>query len=352
MRKIVIVALAALIMAGPAAALAASVDDVSGDITSANQAAALAAPEASVGFDEMRVPNGSEPPLTAGIWYPTTGEPRDVALGSFTQRVALNGPVVNRQLPLVVLSHGGGGSYASHYDTALALARAGFVVAAISHAGDTYDDQSKVMLLWRRPAQLSRLIDYMLSSWRGHDAIDAQRIGAYGFSNGGFTVLVEAGGVPDLMRVDPYCASNPTHYLCAALAQAGVHSVSVLHAPSDAWKPDRRVKAIAAAAPAFGFAFDRSGLASVRIPVLLWQAADDRHQPSPWYEEHVRDALPRAPDYRVEAHAGHYAFLPPCSARLLKSVPDICIDAPGFDRADFHRRMNAELVRFFDANLR
>jgi predicted dienelactone hydrolase len=335
-----------------ASATAKPVVHVSDAAASTDRPAGFAAQETPVGFDEVRVPNGNEAPLIGGIWYPTTDEPHNVTLDGFSQQVALNGTVKGRGLPLIVLSHGGAGSYAGHYDTALALARAGFVVAAISHAGDTYDDQSKVMMLWRRPTQLSRLIDYMLSNWRERAAIDAGRIGAYGFSNGGFTVLAEAGGIPDLMKIDPYCASNPTHDLCTALAQAGVRSVSVLNIPSDAWKPDRRIKAIAAAAPAFGFTFDRAGLASVRIPVLLWRAADDRHQPSPWYEDHIRDALPLVPEYHVEAGAGHYAFLPPCSARMLKSAPHICVDAPGFDRADFHRRLNAELIRFFQTDLR
>jgi len=316
------------------------------------QAVAPAASESQVGFDELRIPNGREPPLIGGVWYPTTDKPRDVRLDTFSQRVALKGVVSGRQLPLVVLSHGGAGSYSSHYDTALALARAGFVVAAVSHAGDTYDDQSKVLMPWRRPVQLSRLIDYMLSSWRGRSAIDTNRIGAYGFSNGGFTVLVEAGGVPDLMKIDPYCASNPTHDLCTALAKAGIKSVSMLHIPADAWKADHRIKAIVAAAPAFGFTFDRNGLASVHIPVMLWHAAEDQHQPGPWYEDWVRGALPVAPQYRVEAGAGHYAFLPPCDSRLLKSAPTICTDAPSFDRADFHSRQNAELIHFFQANLR
>jgi predicted dienelactone hydrolase len=66
--------------------------------------------------------------------------------------------VAGRDLPLVVLSHGGGGGYDSHYDTALALAHAGFVVAAVSHQGDTYNDQSQVLKLWRRPAQARRLV--------------------------------------------------------------------------------------------------------------------------------------------------------------------------------------------------
>ncbi|MFD1985119.1 alpha/beta hydrolase family protein [Mesorhizobium newzealandense] len=279
--------------------------------TSASLVAKGIADLSPVGFEVVRVPNGGEPSLTAGIWYPTTAEPHDVPLESSNQRVAPSGPVKGRALPLIVISHGGGGSYAGHYDTALALARAGFVVAAVSHAGDTYDDQSKVLMPWRRPAQLSRLIDFMLKDWRGHADIDPRRIGAFGFSNGGFTVLVEAGGIPNLERIGPYCAVNPQHDLCTALARAGIHSVAeAVQPPPDAWKPDRRIRAIAAAAPAFGFTFDRAGLASVQIPVLIWRAANDQHQPNPWYEEHVRSALPRPPEYHVEPQAGHYAFLP------------------------------------------
>lgn len=317
--------------------------------TSANSATADIAP---VGFEAVRVPDGDEPPLAAGIWYPTSAEAQDVPLENFKQHVAPSGPVKGHALPLVVISHGGGGSYAGHYDTAIALARAGFIVAAVSHAGDTFDDQSKVMMLWRRPAQLSRLIDFMLKDWQGHADIDPQRIGAFGFSNGGFTVLVEAGGIPDLGKIDPYCAANPQHDLCTALAKAGVHSVAkAVQPPPDAWKPDRRIRAIAAAAPAFGFTFDQAGLAGVQIPVLLWRAANDRHQPDPWYEEHLRSALPKPPEYQVEPLAGHYAFLPPCSARRRAAAPEICVDAPGFDRAAFHQRLNATLASFFSTAL-
>jgi predicted dienelactone hydrolase len=315
-------------------------------------AAWLQQADAAVGFEEVRISNGDEPPLVGGIWYPTTAQPGEHALETYSQTVAPSGPVKGHALPLVVLSHGGGGSYAGHFDTALALARAGFVTASVSHAGDTYDDQSKVLRLWRRPAQLSRLIDYMLTDWSDHTRIDRRRVGAFGFSNGGFTVLVEAGGIPDLMRIDPYCKENPEHDLCVALREAGFRSVAAIQPPLGAWKADARVRAIAMAAPAFGFTFDRAGLASVKIPVQIWRGADDRHQPTPWYEERIRTALPRAPDYKVVPDAGHYAFLPPCSDSLRQRAPELCTDRIGFDRAAFHRRFNAELVRFFRAALR
>lgn len=251
------------------------------------------------------------------------------------------------RLPLVVLSHGGGGGFEGHEDTAEALARAGFVVASISHVGDTTGDESRVLELWRRPQQLRRLIDYMIEDWHGRDRVDPDRIGAFGFSNGGFTVLVAAGGVPRLSLIAPYCLAQPEHDLCRALAEADIDPASIADPPASVWVADERISAVVAAAPAFGFAFDRTALQRVTIPVQLWGGADDRHQPAPFYEDAVRVALPVRPEFRRAPGAGHYAFLPPCSEQLAARVPAICTDRPGFDRAAFHRRFNRDIVAFF-----
>lgn len=314
---------------------------------------ALATPAlaANVGFEAIKIANGAEAPLTIGVWYPTDASGTDQRLGDFTQNVAPLAAVTGSGLPLVVFSHGGGGGYESHYDTALALAHAGFVVATVSHAGDTHDDQSQVLKPWRRPAQLRRLVSYMLGDWPHHDQLDRRRIGAFGFSNGGFTVLVAAGGIPDLHRIGPYCEANPDHDLCQTLKQAGVDARLVGDAPPDAWTPDPRVKAAVVAAPAFGFAFTSAGLENVHIPVQLWRAADDTHQPDPWYEEPVRAALPSPPEYHVVAGAGHFDFLPPCGPHLAAVSARICADPPGFDRAEFHKRFDADVTRFFQARL-
>ncbi len=306
---------------------------------------------AGVGFEEVKIPNGGEPPLTAGIWYPTDAPATPHALDNASRATTPEASIAGDHLPLVVMSHGGAGWYDGHRDTALALAHAGFVAAAVSHDGDTFKDQSKVLQLWRRPAQLHRLVDYMLHEWRGHGQLDATRIGAFGFSNGGFTVLVAAGGTPDLSTIPAFCVAHPDHDLCESLQQARVDPHSLPSVPASAWIHDGRIRAIVVAAPAFGFAFSRSGLAGVRVPVQLWSASDDRHQPHPFYDEAVRDDLPRAPEYHTVRNAGHYDFLPPCAARLAKVRPEICSSRPGFDRADFHDRFNADVVRFFKATL-
>ena len=61
--------------------------------------------------------------------------------------VAFNGPLKGRALPFVVISHGTGSSFLGHYDTAIALAGAGYVVAAVTHTGDNYTDQSRSVFI-------------------------------------------------------------------------------------------------------------------------------------------------------------------------------------------------------------
>jgi predicted dienelactone hydrolase len=72
----------------------------------------------------------------------------------------------------VLISHGTAGSEASHYDTVLALADEGLVVAALTHTCDNYMDQSYVRNrkdLTDRPHQVSVVLNYMLTTWARHE---------------------------------------------------------------------------------------------------------------------------------------------------------------------------------------
>ena len=73
--------------------------------------------------------------------------------------------------------------------------------------------------------------------------------------------------------------------------------------------------------------------------------------PHPWNAERVRALLPLPPRYTVIEGAGHFVFLAPCPASLAASVPEICRDPPGIDRAAIHRELNAEMVAFFRGTL-
>lgn len=254
-------------------------------------------------------------------------------------------------LPLIVISHGNGGDFRSHEATARALAAEGFVVASLTHTGDNWRDQSQATDVKLRPQQLSDLVTHLLERWEGRSMIDPDRIGAFGFSAGGFTVLTAAGAKPDLQRMQPHCESHPDFYDCQLVATRGLPDhTSTSHGPS--WAVEPRLKAIVAAAPALGFTFSPESLQALTLPVQLWRAEDDRILPSPHYVEPVRDGLAQGlSEYHLVQGAGHFDFLPPCSEQLAAQAPMICAPTPTLDRRTFQLRFNQELIRFFKRHL-
>lgn len=249
------------------------------------------------------------------------------------------------------MSHGTGGSFIGHFDTAIALADAGFVVAAVTHTGDNHADQSRSVDIMDRPRQISRVIDHMLATWDGRAAIDPARVGMFGFSAGGFTTLASIGGLPDFSKVGPVCRQYPGDFACQLLAKSG-GNVTEPTTSAIANAADPRIKAAVVAAPALGFSFAPDGLKNVKVPIQLWRAEDDAVLPHPRYAEAVRLALPQTPDYHVVPKAGHFDFLAPCSSALASIAPPICTSAPGFDRVGFHTSFNAAVVGFFNKTLR
>ena len=302
----------------------------------------------AAGFQQGVAADPGGKPIVIGIWYPsqTTAEP--VSIGPTTMTVAINAPLTGKALPMIVMSHGTGGSYLGHIDTAIALADAGFVVVAMSHTGDNYADQSRSVDVMDRPRQVSRVIDHMLSSWEGRAVIDPQRVGMFGFSSGGFTTLAIIGGIPDFTKIGPMCRQYPGDFACQLLAK----SESPVVAAASTAVTDARIRAAVVAAPALGFTFSPDGLKSVKVPVQLWRAENDVIVPHPRYAEAVRLALTEAPDYHVVPNAGHYDFLAPCSDALASIAPAICTSSVGFDRAAFHAGFDAEVVKFFEKTLK
>src|ERR1700730_9066400 len=305
-------------------------------------------PALSAGFERVTVADPDGPPLEAGIWYPSEAPASPQPLGLYQQNVATDAAVAGRGLPLIVMSHGSGGSFEGHYDTALALAEAGFVVAAVTHTGDNYRDHSGFAQIEKnRPRHIKALVDYMLASWPHRDLIDPARIGMFGFSAGGFTALVMIGGEPDMTLGSAYCAAYPDEWACRKIREYGDGTRSVpnalVHAP--------RISAAVIAAPAVGYAFTPEALAGIKAPIQLWRGDSDEIFPHPRHAQHVYDALPAMPEYHIVQNAGHFVFLAPCTPPLETAAPATCRAPAGFDRAAFHREFNPAVVGFFKAKL-
>jgi predicted dienelactone hydrolase len=313
-------------------------------------AAGVIAPQAlaeNAGFMALKANRPDGPPIEVGLWYPTKAAPAPMSLGSWSQTVAPGAPIAGDHLPLVVMSHGNGGFFGSHIDTAQALAEAGFIVAAPTHPGDNFRDQSRSTALSERPAVLSQVIDWVLTASPLKAAVDPARIGAFGFSAGGFTVLVAAGGAPDLSTVAGHCKASPEAFDCALLSRYPIPP----EAKAAAWTHDPRIKAVVSAAPALGYAFTKEGLSRLTVPLQLWNGAEDAILPGEAYAVAVHRNLGRPHDYRLVAKAGHFDFLPPCEGAPPAHLAHLCASQPGFDRTAFHRDFNSAVTRFFTDQL-
>ena len=301
-------------------------------------------PSRPVGIRQVMVSDPGHPPIPVVLIYPTTEKPRLILSGTGAIRLARGGAVAGDHLPVVVMSHGTGGGSLSHLDTALALAEAGYLVAAPQHRGDNFQDDSAVgtpRWIEDRARQVVRVNDFLLSEWSGRSRLDPARLGLFGFSAGGATGLVVLGGRPDMGLVPSHCAKAPE--LVCKLIKPGPTALG--------WAHDPRVKAAVLAAPGFGFAFDRPSLAAVTAPVQLWAGDQDVTVPSATNTDLVRGLLPTAPDYHRVPGAAHLSFLAPCGLGRLLLPPMLCADPKGFDREAFHRTFNRQVVAFFDSRL-
>ncbi|WP_172330554.1 prolyl oligopeptidase family serine peptidase [Mangrovicoccus sp. HB161399] len=314
---------------------------------------------AAAGFEMEELPaaEGQDgAPMRVGIWYPSDAAPPGTET-LFGQHLSLDAPLSEGRHPLVVISHGQGGWMGGHADTALALAEAGYIVAVPEHRGDNLQDESALPSEWMvtRPADLRAAIDYMTEAWPEAQQVDAARIGVYGFSAGGYSALVAAGALPDIGLAKSFCSGNPREYACRKGFLDGAEPGQVEPALEQV-AGDSRIGAVAAAAPALGFAFGALDLAAVEIPVQIWSGALDLRVPHNTNGALVAAGLAAAPDVHVVERAGHFAFLAPCNPALEMAHPAqwamYCVDAEGFDRAAFHKDMNAALVRFFDKSLK
>jgi predicted dienelactone hydrolase len=305
----------------------------------------LATLASAAGLRVIDVPADTEgPALHGAIWYPCSEPPSTVKLGNTTLPGVSDCAVNGDKLPLVVVSHGRGGGFLGHYDTAEALADAGFVVAAINHPGDTITDMSRsddLSAMVERPTDIKRIIDFMLDASPLASKIDPKRIGFFGFSRGGYTGLVLAGARPDWGRTTALCRTSSSH-MCEQILSKEF--------PARPLTYDPRIKAAVIADP-LAVMFTADSFAAVKVPVQLWESERGGDGVSPESVAAVNINLPAQHEYHIVGNAGHFAFLPPCTPWLLGKRPELCIDAPGFDRAAFHKRFDANVVRFFQTRL-
>jgi predicted dienelactone hydrolase len=306
-------------------------------------------------------PSAEAPATTVALYYPTQAPARAIPMGPFTPHVAIQGAPESTFKGLIVLSHGTAGSELGHSSLAEALAEQGYLVAALRHPRDNWQDHSLFddnpeKLFDERPRQVSWVIDAVLRDpqWKDRIARDAQgpKVGAVGHSAGGFTVLALAGAQPDMSRIAKHCDANRADdpiFCKTGRADRVVAQPSATPA-SAAPLTDGRVRAVVALAP-FGVVFTASSLASIRMPVAIYEAEKDRWLVPRFHAEWIAQNLPGAELHRVP-NAWHFAFMDTPGMSIPSADGDVAADPPGFDRTAFLKQLSRELPAFFDKAIR
>ncbi len=306
----------------------------------------------------------NEAPIVLALYYPTQAPARTVPMGPFSVRAAIQATPDATFKGLIVLSHGNSGTELGHSSLAEGLAQGGYLVAALRHPGDNWQDRSLLQAsparyFAERPQHVSRVIDALLrdSAWSERIAKDAQgpRIGAIGHSAGGYTVLALAGGQPDMSRISAHCqAHSGEDPIFCGVAQTGQSTTNTVTTTTTAQPipplQDTRVRAVVALSP-LGAVFSAESLAKIRIPTAIYEAELDRYLVPRFHAQWITRNLPNAEFHRVP-NAWHYAFMDTPSMPIPSPDGDLGANPSGFDRQAFLQQLQRELPAFFDKAFR
>lgn len=319
------------------------------------------------GLRTLVVP-GAEP-VTVALFYPTPAVARTQPMGPWRPVVMPGAPVATTPLKgLILISHGTGGHELGHHNLATRLAADGYLVAALRHPGDNWEDRSMITsgrYFSERPRQASRVLDALLASPEWGPRIPAGRIGAVGHSAGGYTVLALAGAQAEPARAAQHCRSVsddpgfcslgklPSRPQSGQAAPAAAASAQVPAAAQDGplvSVADPRIRAVVAMAP-MSVVFTPDSLKVISVPVRVMVAERDAVLTSKYHGAYVAANLPSAQASTVPG-AGHFAFMAQSVWPLASEAGDAAANPEGFDRLAYHATLENEVAEFLDRQLR
>lgn len=338
-------------------------------------------------------------PYTGLIWYPTLNP--DGAKEAITYSLGLPEsvpPFLNTQegraildaepnvaggpYPLVVSSHGLGGTYVINNYLHEQLASHGFVVMAFYHPGSNLLDsmaaqteeqqdaywESNIDNLVLRPMDITYMIDHAealtATASPFAELIDMEHVGVIGYSYGGYTALTVAGGRLDIGSLAEYCASGTytsmlVTQLCnrhgTDLAEKEADLIALANIdvePGELWPfiGDSRIDTAVALAPPVGF-FGQEGLTAITVPTMIIAGTGDTTVTYEYNAPPAYAALGSAKKILVNLENAGHPFAADCPAAWLDMAWDACVD-PVWDMDRAHDLTNHFTTAFLLAELK
>lgn len=322
--------------------------------------------QASPGFRQITLSDPNSETLNLTVWYPVSSEGRTVNIGSNPAFVGVtvnpDAPPLPGVHPLLVISHGYNGNWRNLSWIAAAMAAEGYIVAAPDHPGTTTFDQNPIdaKKLWRRPHDISRVIDFVIDSPALFGATDKGRIAALGHSLGGWTVMSLAGArfKPSLFIHD--CQNHPKRGDCRLTEKLGINETLSLEKIS-ANNRDARILAVVSLDLGLAPGFTPKSLNAINIPVLILAAQADRLAELPAEQESgylAAEMDPNRRQYEIVEGATHFSFMQLCKPGaeniLNEESPGddvVCQDGLHAKRSNIHQNLVRKISAFLNSTL-
>ena len=295
--------------------------------------------------------------LAVVMFYPATVDDRSTryTLPFFTNlELYKDAPLApgDGKHPLVMLSHGRGSNPLQYAWFAEALAARGYIVAAPYHyRANTYDATIAYLAnkLWQRPVDISLIVTDLLADPIWGKAIDPDRIGIAGHSQGGFTSLWIGGAK---VNRDKYLAFQQGWRNNQAVPQYQRDELPLDPEPALSVH-DPRIKAVFAMAPGIikAFGMDEAGLAELKVPAYIVVGARDTQTPAADNAAFAAKYIPNAELSIIPGNVDHEIFVNECDDEGRDEFPEACIDAPGVDRHAIHQSVGDAALGFFAKSL-
>lgn len=281
-----------------------------------------------VGSRQMRITDhDGNITFPALVMYPTHVPSTPVMFGPYAIDTSPDAPIVEGRYPLVVVSHGNSGWHLLYRSITTHLARNGYIVAMLEHAGNNRNDNSLEGThanLANRPKHLRLTIDAVVDDPELGACVISDQVAVIGHSIGGYTALAVAGGAPWSEKRE---------------------RVEVTR--------DARVRALVLLAPATLWYTPEGSLRDVNLPILMLIAEHDPYTPGRHADLVLNGVASRdLVTLRVVPNAGHFSFLSPFPAAMRSPGFLPSTDPAGFDREKFHEELPGEVLEFLERRLK
>ena len=307
-------------------------------------------------------------PIQINLFYQTLEtsiESLSTPLFTFGNIVSQAKPFL-KSAPLIIISHGSGGSALQHLWLIEPMVEAGYFVLAINHHGNT-SEESKLHpfgdhLWWERSNDIQFAINALSKNKQWNSYFNKNNIGIAGFSLGGATAMASVGALTNQNYINDFCSTQEKSFICHTyksimpLKSFSLSEKQAYRTSMQRMRQSYKVNSIKAAfliAPALMMSFEKDSLSLINIPIESIFGQNDNIIQSKQSISILKTYVSKAKVIILEG-AGHYSFLSSCNpwTSFILDRRNYCQEAQGIQRKNIHQQVSKRAVLFFNRYLK